>query len=187
MIISKINLFTDPIRSLNRHVQHRRRNKAILMGISLILFTLIGVTYLYRAKLVGDIIHLQTEENQLEIAIKRESGRQKELQSLLMRVRTLKGAMDNDVQYASKSAFLKDLFESFSITATFDSMSFSNPKDFTLRLAFPSQQEMLHFIKISENLEFKKMLQKYTVGSFSITVASDSASISNIDFSGTLL
>ncbi len=183
----KINLFGGPLLKLTKRAQLVRKIKYYSIAGSVVLFVLILVTYIVRAKLVGDIQGVQHEQDAIEAAITREMPRQKDLESILVRLRKIKDAMKNDVHYASRSALINDLLDTFPARPTVQELTLDSPQDFALDLEFDTQRDMLEFVRLSESPAFGNKLKTYSIGSFKITMASSAGTLNTLDFTGTLL
>lgn len=184
---SKVNLFVGPLKSLNRRAVQLKKIRFYSVLASLVLFALIFALYIYRAKIIGDIYIVQQEENSIEQVIITETDRQKDLSSILLRVKKMREALKNDVNFSSRSASLEDMLSSLDSKPKLEGVEIMNPKDFKLSLSFATQNDLLDFIRTTERPEFGSNLQEYSVGSFKITMASSAASMTLLDFSGTFL
>lgn len=187
MSTRRVNLFGGPLKSLNKRSRRLKQIRFYSIFASLVLFAVIFGLYLYRAKVIGDIYIIQQEEDQIEQALAKESGRQKDLETILLRVRRIEDALKNDVMYASRSASLTEIFGSLDSAPRLDLIDIPGPQDFKVKLAFSSQEQMLDFIRVSETKDFGSKLSTYSIGAFKITLASDSAGLTTLDFSGTFL
>ncbi len=184
---SKVNLFVGPLKSLNRRAVQLKKLRFYSVLASLVLFALIFALYIYRAKVIGDIYIVQQEENSIEQVINTETDRQKDLGSIVLRVKKMREALKNDINFSSRSAALDDMLGSLEKKPKLQGVEIMNPQDFKLTLSFATQKDLLDFIRTTEQPEFGNNLQKYSVGSFKITMASSGASMSLLDFSGTFL
>ena len=187
MSIRKVNLFSGPLISLNARSRRLKAIKYYSILLSLVLFAIIFALYLYRAKIIGDITSVQQEEDTIETVINKEANRQKDLGSILSRIRKIQNAEKNDVHFASRSASLNEIISTMNNKPQIDEMNIVNPKDFKLKLSFQTQNDLLDFIKTSESTNFGTKLQSYSIGSFKISMASSGGSLTTIDFSGTFL
>lgn len=187
MSTRKVNLFTGPLSSLNAHSRWLKLVKFYSILLSLVLFALIFALYLYSSKLNGDIQIVQDEETAIEEVITKESARQNDLSLILSRVRLIQDALKNDVMYSSKSAALGELFSNLAHKPSVDETKLIGPKDFQLKLTFSTQNDLLSFIKSTESPEFESRLSAFSIGSFRISMASSSGSVTLLDFTGSFL
>ncbi len=183
----KINLFGGPLLKLSKKAQLIQKIKYYSIAGSFVLFILILFTYIVRAKLIGDIVAVQHDQDAIELAITKEIPRQKDLEAILVRLRKIKEAMKNDVMFASRSAQINSLLDTFPARPKVQEITLGNPQEFSLKLEFMSQRDMLEFVRLSESPSFNKKLQTYSIGSFKITMASSEGALNLVDFSGTLL
>lgn len=187
MIKRKVNLFSFPTRRLMRGHKRLQYIRVVSIVCIVVLFLLILINYLYQAKVTGDTSALQLEQEMLHEAIKKDSIRQTEIQNIATRIRTIREALSRDIAFASSSARLRDTFTSSKLGASFESISFTSKKDFSVKISFPSQNDVLEFVRVSETDAFKKRFKNMSVGEFAVSISSKSAEMNTIDFSGTFL
>lgn len=187
MSIRKVNLFSGPLISLNARGRRLKAIKYYSILISLILFSIIFALYLYRAKIIGDITLVQQDEDAIETMINKEASRQKDLGSILSRIRKIQSVSKNDVNFASRSASLNEIVSTLSKKPQIEEINLINPKDFKLKLSFEAQNDLLDFIKTSESSNFASKLRTFSIGSFKISMASSGGSLTTLDFSGSFL
>lgn len=183
----KVNLFSGPLISLNARGRRLKAIKYYSILISLVLFSIIFALYLYRAKIIGDITLVQQDEDAIETVINKEASRQKDLGSILSRIRKIQNAIKNDVNFASRSAAFNEIVSTVNKKPKIDEISIINPKDFKLKLSFETQNDVLDFIKTSESSNFGTQLRTFSIGSFKISMASSGGSLTTLDFSGSFL
>ena len=150
-------------------------------------FSAIFALYLYSSKLNGDIRLVQDEKIAIQEVIDKESARQSDLGSILSRVRLIQDALKNDVMYSSKRTSLAELFGELETKPTIDEIKLVGPKEFQLKLTFNTQDALLSFIRSTESPTFESQLSAYSIGSFRITMATSSASVTLLDFTGPFL
>lgn len=187
MIKRKVNLFSLPSSRLKRGHERLKVVQKISVGVLILLFILILGNYLYQAKLTGEITTLQTEQENLTNAVTREIPRQRDVNSMVKRLRAIRQALTKDIEFTSSSATLRDIFSSSKFSAKLDEISFSAKNTFNAKITFANQKDMLEFIRISESTEFKKKFISLSVGGFSVSIATESAELHTIDVSGLLL
>ncbi len=183
----KINLFGGPLLASSKRTRVRRMMRTVSIIASLAVFAVILLLYLYRAKLLGDIASVREEQIVLQTAIDKEAPRQKDLQTILERLDQLQSALSHDVRYASKSALIESLMDTFPARPIVDRIVVHDPTSFALRLQFASQRDMLDFIRRSEDPSFGTMLKEHSIGIFRVTTASDSGRFAELEFSADLL
>lgn len=187
MMLRTINLFGGPLRSVNRRARIAAQIRYISVLVSIILFGIVFGLHLYRSKLIGDIHIVHEQEDIVEQAISQEVLRQKDLANIVVRIRKINEANSRDVQYASKSAVINDLFSELGVNPQQEEISLPNTTDFRLRLLFATDDELLSFIRLMESQEVRTKLKQYSIGTFKLSVATASGSLVPIDFSGTFL
>jgi hypothetical protein len=187
MIKRKINLFTLPKSRLKRTHERLRYVKGISIVLVCLLFILIFSNYLYQAKLTGDITTVQGERDSYTNLIQKETPRQQELNAILSRLRVIRQAFKKDIQLSSSSAKFNQALALHTVSAKLDTITFSSKNVFKATLSFPSQTDLLEFIRMSENPEFKSNFDIFSVGAFKISNSTSSAELKTIEVSGTLL
>lgn len=187
MMLRPINLFGSPLRAVNRRAYIAQQIRYVSVLFSILLFGVVFGLHLYRAKLIGDIRIVQEQSTIVEQAISQELARQKDLASIVVRIRKIEDALTQDVQYASKSAMIQELFNDIGVNVRQDEFTLSNTTDFRVRLSFGSEKDLLSFIREMESEVARSKLKQYSIGTFKLSIATSSGSLIPLDFSGTFL
>lgn len=183
----KVNLFSGPLRKVNKSYDRLKIIRKAMIILSVIFFVGVIGGYFVQSKFTGDLLTSQYQRETYEKAITKAQERRADLVAIALRMRAIRKAMATDITYASRSAYLTQLLKETQSNPEFTSLSFSNKNDFETFLTFSSERDLMEFIRASEKDDFQKHFQTYSLGEFSITSASSSAVLPPLEFTGSLL
>lgn len=183
----KVNLFSGPLRKVNKSYDRLKIVRKIMIVLSVVFFFGVIAGYFVQSKFTGDLLTAQYQRETYEKAITKAQERRADLVAIALRMRAIRKALASDISYASRSAYLTQLLEQTQSNPAFSSLSFSNKHDFETFLTFPTERDLMDFIRATETDTFQSHFQTYSLGEFSITSASSSGVLAPLEFTGSLL
>ncbi|MFO0703554.1 MAG: hypothetical protein U0525_02400 [Patescibacteria group bacterium] len=169
MIQKHINLFANPLKKSKRGVEYLRKIRIVALILSFFSFLALLVVFVVQATLTSNMSQVEKEKSFVEEEINQQLERQISNHLVGMRIQTIEAANKKDISYASKEATLRRILTESDVDAEITSLSIPNLTDFTAKLLFPSKNELLNFVRVSETQEFSDKFALVRISNFSVS------------------